>query len=487
MTSKFNPFDKEISKLEASDLAILREVYEGWFVDYKQEIIQAKDLAKQIAAFANSNGGWLFIGIKEKDGKERTASEFSGVTDIDKALVTVRNAASVHIHPQFTGYTCKVIKGPNDEIGLEEDRAIIVIEIKAGLEPPYIHSSGQIYRRFDDESRPEKDRLELDKLYAKSEKFNENFIDYYTKPTTLKYPELPRLFLYFISDPRETFTEEKILINFDEFRDVMKGHKVDIAVSSRMRDDKISERLAVRDFNTPHSCDYRHNLHTSYDTFYGSHSGYTARQTQGSDPSVDVITFEWKMRGDAFVEIPLNIISFQDITTFIKSQWSKFNNLNSPNFDLISIINQFKQFVDMQNTLKIKAIDYTPMAVTISAATNQFLHLRQRSKIQSSPFVKAKLINTGHTIPFFDSLMYINNILSFGVPITRYDEIWCPSNKNLDSFEPINYDDNTLFRATDLIIYRMFLSIGLLNDLNDYDTFKDLCESSFATANRIDQ
>jgi hypothetical protein len=57
MSSKFNPFNKEISKLEASDLVILREVYEGWFVDYKQDIIPAKDLAKQIAAFANSNGG----------------------------------------------------------------------------------------------------------------------------------------------------------------------------------------------------------------------------------------------------------------------------------------------------------------------------------------------------------------------------------------------------------------------------------------------
>ena len=33
-----------------------------------------------------------------------------------------------------------------------------------------------------------------------------------------------------------------------------------IAVFSRMRGNKILERLTVRDSNTPHSCDYRYNL-----------------------------------------------------------------------------------------------------------------------------------------------------------------------------------------------------------------------------------
>ena len=35
---------------------------------------------------------------------------------------------------------------------------------------------------------------------------------------------------------------------------------VDIAVFSRMRGDKFSERLAVQDSNTPHLCDYRYKL-----------------------------------------------------------------------------------------------------------------------------------------------------------------------------------------------------------------------------------
>jgi hypothetical protein len=419
MTSKFNPFGKEISKLEASDLAILREVYEGWFVEYKQKI-ETKDLAKQIAAFANSNGGLLFIGIKEKDGKERTASEFPGVTDIDKTLATVRNAASVHIHPQFTGYTPHVIKGPNDEIGLEEGQAIIVIEIQAGSEPPYIHSSGQIYRRFDDESRPEKDRLELDKLYAKGEKFNQWFIDYYTQQPTLLQPELPRLFLYFISDPRETDQEEKVLISFDEFRNIMQGKEVD-------------------------------KPGIIYDNFHGSFRGYTARQVNNNNPNYDLLLFTWRLCGDAFVEIPLNLISYDNL---IQSILTKY-----PVFSL---------FFQLIGEYKLPVIDYTPIALSIWCVMNQFLCLRRKSNIKSLGFVKVKLINTGNTIPFFNSPFYTKNISDFGIPITRYNEIWFPPGKNFDSFEKLDLNENNPMA---LIISLIFKSVGLLNDSQDNDTW----------------
>ncbi len=449
MTSKFNPFNKEISKLEASDLAILQEVYEGWFVDYKQDIIPAKDLAKQIAAFANSNGGWLFLGIKEKEGKERTASEFCGVTDINKALETIRNAASQHIHPQFTGYTYQVIKGPNNEIGLEKDRAIIVIEIQPGCEPPYIHSSGQIYRRFDDESRPEKDRLELDKLYAKSEKFNQWFIDYYTQQPTLLRPEFPRLFLYFISDPRESYQAEQVLITFDEFKDVMQGHKED-------------------EVNTP------------YDNFYGSARGYIARQIYNNAPTHDVFTFEWKLIGDAFVEIPLNIIPLlRDIENYMKN---KKNGINHLTIDENNIISHFKKLVNFDKFYR-PIIDYTHIAVSVTAAATQFFHLRQKANINSSTFIKVKLVNVGHTIPFLDSPKYFEHISNSGFPITRDNELWCPPGKKLEDFLLITSDNTGSLNGTEAILMDIFTAVGLLPNWQDEDFFYDLCMSSFSTAN----
>ena len=65
----FNPFNKNIHELEYGDLDVLidNEVSEGWTLEYKQEIVKSKDIAKSIASFANSEGGWYIVGIKEKE------------------------------------------------------------------------------------------------------------------------------------------------------------------------------------------------------------------------------------------------------------------------------------------------------------------------------------------------------------------------------------------------------------------------------------
>lgn len=57
----YSPFDKSIRDLEASDLAILKIVHEGWYVEYKSELVKAPALAKALSAFANTYGGWLFL------------------------------------------------------------------------------------------------------------------------------------------------------------------------------------------------------------------------------------------------------------------------------------------------------------------------------------------------------------------------------------------------------------------------------------------
>ena len=61
----FNPFNKNIHELEYDDLNTLidNEVSEGWTLEYIQEIVKSKDIAKSIASFANSEGGWYIVGM----------------------------------------------------------------------------------------------------------------------------------------------------------------------------------------------------------------------------------------------------------------------------------------------------------------------------------------------------------------------------------------------------------------------------------------
>ena len=51
------PFDKEVADLFAEDLEGLRQVHEGWYVEYKEEAISPRNIAKSLSAFANQYGG----------------------------------------------------------------------------------------------------------------------------------------------------------------------------------------------------------------------------------------------------------------------------------------------------------------------------------------------------------------------------------------------------------------------------------------------
>lgn len=73
----FNPFNTELEDLEGHHLSTLKNVAEGWFMEYKREMILQKDIAKQLSGFANQYGGWLIFGIDENEN--RMAGSFRGI------------------------------------------------------------------------------------------------------------------------------------------------------------------------------------------------------------------------------------------------------------------------------------------------------------------------------------------------------------------------------------------------------------------------
>ena len=73
----YSLFAKPLADLNVADLSVLRYVPEGWYVEYKREVPSPKPLAKAVAAFANTYGGWLFLGIEESSEEPATAGAFS--------------------------------------------------------------------------------------------------------------------------------------------------------------------------------------------------------------------------------------------------------------------------------------------------------------------------------------------------------------------------------------------------------------------------
>lgn len=53
----FDPFGKPLADVKAADLARLRDVEEGWYVEYKATSPNADRIARSLCSFANQYGG----------------------------------------------------------------------------------------------------------------------------------------------------------------------------------------------------------------------------------------------------------------------------------------------------------------------------------------------------------------------------------------------------------------------------------------------
>ena len=172
----YSPFDKALHDLQSSDLTILRNVHEGWYVEYKREVVNASALAKSLSAFANTYGGWLFIGVKEQSKENPVADEFPGISeeDVDGILQSLRHSAADCLNPT-PFFETTVLRGPGAENGLAEGKAIIAVEIPQSHTAPHVHQDGRIYRRVADgsEPKPETDRFVLDQLWRRAEPIRE--------------------------------------------------------------------------------------------------------------------------------------------------------------------------------------------------------------------------------------------------------------------------------------------------------------------------
>ena len=97
---RYTPFDIDLNEISQTDLATLREVSEGWYVEYKSEVTNPRSLAKSLSSFANRYGGWLILGVQENP-KDHTAASFPGVpnSDLTSILQQLRDAAKDLLQP----------------------------------------------------------------------------------------------------------------------------------------------------------------------------------------------------------------------------------------------------------------------------------------------------------------------------------------------------------------------------------------------------
>jgi hypothetical protein len=386
MKFRYSPFEKKIEDVQASDLGMLRSVSEGWYVEYKAQVIPVKNLAKSLSSFANQYGGWLILGVKENH-ETHTAESFPGVatTDVNRLFQSLKEAARTALNPEVF-YTTKEFKGPIDDIELSQDRSIIAVRIPPGAETPYIHADGKIYLRIADSSEPKPatDRATLERLWERSDKSSDKLANFAKKIPTTSEGEKDNCFLHLsiFSDPYE-MKNDKFNGNFDDFVKIMKTAPI------------------------------------PFDNFYTQSTGFIARQIAShNDPHRRLFTWEFDRHCYSFITLPFVFFTGPYLHSLAP----------------YSIGVNFNKLLTEAHIRHSRLLELNILLHSLHAILIRHRELAYKAGIHGPFFVKAHLQNVWRTVPFLDMPSLLMHISEHGFPVVQEDNVLTPPGTGLETF-----------------------------------------------------
>jgi len=135
-------FTKSLVQLTLQDLQDLidEQVPEGMRLDYK-EIVHQKDastkvdLCKTICAFANTYGGWVIIGMKEKVENQKN----TGYPEVLSGLSTSQDEVKRQLNDLIRTWTEPVVQVQIQELRLDNGNFAFVVRIPKSHNGPHAH------------------------------------------------------------------------------------------------------------------------------------------------------------------------------------------------------------------------------------------------------------------------------------------------------------------------------------------------------------
>jgi len=187
------PLSKSLRDLTAEDIKALQTdaVPEGYRIEYKSAFPSRDKLANSIASFANSSGGWYFVGIRA-DRPTNAPTDFPGIRlgDLPDPVSTFRETVKALVSP-IPSFEVRLLQ-------IDSDRHVLAVHIPEGDDTPYYTRDGKIYRRVADSSDPlpENDRHAIDRLVDKGRAANLTFEDFCNDPRILAHNDEPWLSVF---------------------------------------------------------------------------------------------------------------------------------------------------------------------------------------------------------------------------------------------------------------------------------------------------
>ncbi len=179
-----------------------------------------KEISKDVASFANSDGGIIIYGINELKHKAESPSFIDGKVFTKEWLGQIINS---NIHKRIYGLKIFPIRFNRDL-----SKTIYIVKVPMSLDAPHMSKDKKFYRRFDFESVP-MEEYEVRSLYGRKNKskleISMNLIfpigvDYYDEYYNFKC-EVNIINIGFVVE--ETYKMNVFFSNFSEYIDFFEG------------------------------------------------------------------------------------------------------------------------------------------------------------------------------------------------------------------------------------------------------------------------
>ena len=381
----YNPFEKRIEELTLEDIKSLqsKQVKEGFYVEYKS--VFTKDtlkIAHSIASFANTHGGWYFVGIDSDITNLPTSFSGFSMADQPKPIEHIRDIIKDKVDP-FPLYYTRLIE-------LGNGNAILIIEIPESDETPHVTKDGKIYRRNAEGSDPvlESNRYVLDKLYEQSQNLQKEIERFCCREVVLSKAEENNSYLEIYLMP---YPLNRIEIdNFFE-KDFV---------------DKLKQTM-----NDPTKIVFTEKVHMEpripFNHASASWKSIIFRQVNPGYLWCVNLTFELFSNGNAKIIIPFTFLPYNNERD--SPAWKKLiSALEGEDASLFHIIDGHKTLAVFVTLLQ------------------KYLEILKSQGWQEGFLLAYQLENTWRNILFFDSDPFINHITNYGVPICQRTDGWIP-------------------------------------------------------------
>lgn len=126
---------------------------------FKSRVDNADSLAAEMAAFANADGGTIFIGIQDDGAIAGIAPE-----EVRAANQLISNAASQHVRSPLAVRTQNIL--------LENGNIVIALTVPKGLDKPYFDRKGVIWIKTGPDKRRVNSKEELRRLFQHTSQFH---------------------------------------------------------------------------------------------------------------------------------------------------------------------------------------------------------------------------------------------------------------------------------------------------------------------------